>query len=280
MLGPLHVKLHLTASPDGTLSGTVDSPDQGMVGVPCTDVRANGQTLSFSVPMVRGSWTGFLSGDGNALSGMWSQGTPMALNLSRVTANGASGAMPGASAAPLAARPATAAMTSPPGDPASGPPCPATAMFNYFDGSAWKPMMQAVALPRERGMSLKGGFKDIAHNPLNPSAGQTNIYRYKEASAPLTLGQKPRFCVTVPPNYNPSQILIGEVEVKKDHREIEQLRSANAWLPQKDVRAVDAKRIAPTVVEVTPQQPLAPGQYIIGGYPTVGIYDFGVQASN
>ena len=27
MLGPLHVKLHLTTARDGTLSGTVDSPD-------------------------------------------------------------------------------------------------------------------------------------------------------------------------------------------------------------------------------------------------------------
>lgn len=33
LLGPLHVKLHLVAAHDGSLSGTVDSPDQGMVGV-------------------------------------------------------------------------------------------------------------------------------------------------------------------------------------------------------------------------------------------------------
>jgi len=83
--GPLHVKLHLVAARDGTLSGTVDSPDQNMYGVPCADVHANGQALSFTVPMVRGTWTGLLSADGSSLSGVWSQGSPVPLNLTRVT---------------------------------------------------------------------------------------------------------------------------------------------------------------------------------------------------
>src|SRR5271165_752272 len=100
MLGPLHVKCHLTASHDGALSGTVDSPDQNMVGLACADLHVNGQSLSFTVPTVQGTYTGLLSGDGSSLSGVWSQGTPTPLTLSRVTAATAASAAAIAPAAP------------------------------------------------------------------------------------------------------------------------------------------------------------------------------------
>jgi hypothetical protein len=92
LLGPYHVKLHVISGNGGTLSGTVDSPEQGMTGVPCSDFHVNGLSLSFNVPMVHGTWTGFMSADGTTLSGMWSQGMPMQLNLTRVTAASAASA--------------------------------------------------------------------------------------------------------------------------------------------------------------------------------------------
>ena len=83
MLGPYHVKLHLVAGPNGALTGTADS-EMGPVGMPCENIRAEGQTLSFTVPLVHGTWTGFVGADGASLSGMWSQGTnPMPLNFAR-----------------------------------------------------------------------------------------------------------------------------------------------------------------------------------------------------
>jgi hypothetical protein len=96
MLGPYHVKLHLVASPDGKLTCTADNSDMGMVGMPCANVRAEGQTLSFTVPMVQGTWTGFVGADGNSLSGMWSQGaSPMPLNFARSSGASQDGAIPG-----------------------------------------------------------------------------------------------------------------------------------------------------------------------------------------
>src|SRR5579863_10285584 len=84
MLGPYHVKLHLVAGPNGALTGTADNSDMGLVGMPCENIRAEGQTFSFTVPTVRGTWTGFVGADGNSLSGMWSQGAnPMPLNFTR-----------------------------------------------------------------------------------------------------------------------------------------------------------------------------------------------------
>ena len=84
-LGPLSLKLHVKTSPDGTLSGTLDSPTQGSFGIPCSDLRMEGGTLSFKVPAVNGTWKGSIDDGGAKLSGIWSQGTPMPLVFSRDT---------------------------------------------------------------------------------------------------------------------------------------------------------------------------------------------------
>ena len=103
MLGPYHVKLHLTADSNGKLTGAADNTEAGIVGMACQSIRTEGNTLSFSVPTVQGNWTGFVSADGNSLSGMWSQGgaAPMALNFTRSTGaspGGAAAGQPGANA--------------------------------------------------------------------------------------------------------------------------------------------------------------------------------------
>ena len=57
-LGPLHLKLHVVAAPGGTLTGTLDSTDQGAIAIPCQNFQFDGHDLSFSVPAVRGAWKG------------------------------------------------------------------------------------------------------------------------------------------------------------------------------------------------------------------------------
>lgn len=84
-LGPLRLQLHITAAADGTLSGTLDSPNQGAMGIPCTDFRLEGEKLSFKVPSVLGSWSGSVQNAGATLSGTWSQGSPMPLTFTRDT---------------------------------------------------------------------------------------------------------------------------------------------------------------------------------------------------
>jgi serine-type D-Ala-D-Ala carboxypeptidase/endopeptidase len=81
--GALRLKLHLSAAADGTLSGTLDSLDQGARGIPCADFHLEGNRLTFAVPSVHGSWQGTVSGDGSTLSGTWSQGAPMPLDFGR-----------------------------------------------------------------------------------------------------------------------------------------------------------------------------------------------------
>ena len=65
-LGPLSLKLHITAAPDGSLSGTLDSPNQGANGIPCSDFRIDGRRLSFKVPAVNGTRTGTIDGFGSS----------------------------------------------------------------------------------------------------------------------------------------------------------------------------------------------------------------------
>lgn len=84
-LGPLHLKLHLTMSAEGALSGTLDSPDQGALGLPCVDIHLDGTGLSFSVPSVHGTWKGAVGSDSGSLSGTWDQGSPLPLNFIRET---------------------------------------------------------------------------------------------------------------------------------------------------------------------------------------------------
>ena len=84
-LGPLHVELHLDAAPDGTLSGTLDSPDQGAFGIPCADFHVDGKNFAFNVPMVSGSWKGSVESEGTTLVGTWTQGMSMPLTFTRDT---------------------------------------------------------------------------------------------------------------------------------------------------------------------------------------------------
>ena len=84
-LGGLHLRLHLRADPAGVLSGSLDSLDQGAMGLPCADLRLDVRALSFSVPSVHGSWKGTVSTDGQTLTGTWDQGSLMPLIFARDT---------------------------------------------------------------------------------------------------------------------------------------------------------------------------------------------------
>ena len=84
MLGSLHLRLHLKATAAG-FEGSLDSVDQGANGIPCADITVEGQSLSFSVPAVHGTWKGTVSAEGKVLTGTWDQGQPMPLVFTRDT---------------------------------------------------------------------------------------------------------------------------------------------------------------------------------------------------
>jgi len=79
--GALHVKLHVKVDAAGAITGTLDSTDQGALGIPCADFKLDGQSLTFSVPAVNGKWKGTVTATG--LEGTWDQGSPQPLNFTR-----------------------------------------------------------------------------------------------------------------------------------------------------------------------------------------------------
>ncbi len=81
----LHLRLHLQATDDHGLQGTLDSPDQGATGLTCTNVQLQERRLTFEVPRVRGRWRGRVLGDGSTLVGLWDQGSTMPLDFWRET---------------------------------------------------------------------------------------------------------------------------------------------------------------------------------------------------
>src|ERR1700678_2397667 len=81
----LRIQLHVKSDSAGREYCTNDSLDQHAMGLECDKVVFAGNDFSFDVPAVHGHWSGKLSADGNALTGTWDQGTPMALNFSRQT---------------------------------------------------------------------------------------------------------------------------------------------------------------------------------------------------
>jgi hypothetical protein len=81
-LGPLHLALHLQVDPAGKVTGTLDSPERGAIGIHCANFRVEGESFSFSVPAIQGAWKGTVDSNG-ALNGTWSQGNPLPLNFTR-----------------------------------------------------------------------------------------------------------------------------------------------------------------------------------------------------
>ncbi len=83
----LRLAFHFHAQPGGTIAGSMDSIDQGAMGIGCSNVKLDGQKLTLTVPAVHGTYEGTLSADGKSIAGSWSQGQPLELNLIRTESN-------------------------------------------------------------------------------------------------------------------------------------------------------------------------------------------------
>ena len=69
---------------DDKLKATLYSIDQQSPGMPASTVTKDGSTIKIAIGGL-GSYEGKLSADGNAISGTWTQGAPLPLNLVRAT---------------------------------------------------------------------------------------------------------------------------------------------------------------------------------------------------
>ena len=69
----LRVVFHITNTASG-LTATLDSPDQGMKGLPTTAVKRDGSNLKIEAAKIGGTFEGKISSDLTAIDGKWSQG--------------------------------------------------------------------------------------------------------------------------------------------------------------------------------------------------------------
>ena len=84
ILGPIKVVVRFESDSQGRTLGFFDSPDQGITGIPITEVALDGTRLTFGIAGYGARYTGQLGGD--KLTGEWSQlgmPKPVALELTR-----------------------------------------------------------------------------------------------------------------------------------------------------------------------------------------------------
>jgi hypothetical protein len=79
-----HIVVHIAVAQDGTLSGTLDYPDQDVSGVQITAISYKGGALHFETS--QGVYDGTTNKDSSEIAGAWKQGgAPLSLILKRTS---------------------------------------------------------------------------------------------------------------------------------------------------------------------------------------------------
>lgn len=97
----LRLVVHLKAAPDGSLSGSLDSVDQGANGLPLSAVKISGDEVALELAVAQASFVGRLNPARDEMKGEWRQGgAALPLTLAR-SAKDAAGETPTGLPAPL-----------------------------------------------------------------------------------------------------------------------------------------------------------------------------------
>jgi hypothetical protein len=79
-----HMVVHIAVAQDGTLSGTIDYPDQDVSGVLITAISYKASALHFETS--QGVYDGIVNKDSSEITGAWKQGgAPLSLILKRTS---------------------------------------------------------------------------------------------------------------------------------------------------------------------------------------------------
>src|ERR1035441_3529724 len=68
------IVVHITAAQDGTLSGTIDYPDQDASGIPITAITYKAPALHFESNSIPGFYDGEMNKENSQITGTWKQG--------------------------------------------------------------------------------------------------------------------------------------------------------------------------------------------------------------
>ena len=81
----LRIAIHINKDAAGALEGSMDSLDQGAMGIAISNVSFKDRVLKFAVDLAHAQYEGTLKPDGS-IEGTWNQGAPLRLALKRTTA--------------------------------------------------------------------------------------------------------------------------------------------------------------------------------------------------
>jgi hypothetical protein len=81
----LRIVFNISANPDGSIKASMDSPDQGALGIPVETVSYKDGNLNLEVKSIQGNFEGIYKEDSKTIEGKWKQaGSALPLVLSRV----------------------------------------------------------------------------------------------------------------------------------------------------------------------------------------------------
>ena len=79
------ILVHISTEGDGSLSGTIDYPDQSISGIGITAITYKEPTLHFESSSMQASYDGAMNKDNSEITGTWKQGgATLSLILKRV----------------------------------------------------------------------------------------------------------------------------------------------------------------------------------------------------
>ena len=70
----LRLRFNFTKNGDGSITGTLDSVDQGVNGLPINTISRTGDAVKMDVKAIGGTYEGTLDKDASTIKGTWSQG--------------------------------------------------------------------------------------------------------------------------------------------------------------------------------------------------------------
>ena len=79
------ILVHISTEGDGSLSGTIDYPDESVSGIGITAINYKEPALHFESSSMQASYDGTMNKDSSAITGTWKQGGgTLSLTLKRV----------------------------------------------------------------------------------------------------------------------------------------------------------------------------------------------------
>src|SRR5437868_5298510 len=79
----VRVALHIAKTANGGLNATLDSVDQGALGLAVSSLALKSSTLKFTVDAAMGTYEGKVAPNGGSIDGIWTQGGPFPLKFER-----------------------------------------------------------------------------------------------------------------------------------------------------------------------------------------------------